>query len=120
MEELPMTPPPAVPSGSDDKIWIILSHISLLLGVGFVLPLIVYFVKKQDSPVAAAHAKEALNFHISLLIYSVISGILCFVLIGFFMLAGLFIFSVVCSILACIKASDGQFYHYPFTIRLVR
>jgi uncharacterized protein len=119
MEELPTTPPPAIPSGSDDKIWIILSHISLLLGVGFVLPLIVYFVKKEDSPVAAAHAKEALNFHISLMIYGVISGVLCLILVGFFMLLGLAIAGVVCSILACIKASDGQFYRYPLTIRLI-
>ncbi|MBC7980579.1 MAG: DUF4870 domain-containing protein, partial [Armatimonadetes bacterium] len=42
MEELP--PPPVPPIASDDKLWIILCHLSLLLGVGFILPLIVYFV----------------------------------------------------------------------------
>ena len=91
----------------------------MLLGVGFLLPLIVYFVKKQDSPITAEHAKEALNFHISIIIYGIISGILCLVLIGIPMLIILGIGSVVGAIIACVKASDGLFYRYPLTMRLV-
>ena len=116
METLPPNPTQV---SSDDKLWIILCHLSLLLGVGFLLPLIVYFVKKQDSPVTAEHAKEALNFHISIIIYGIISGFLCLVLIGIPMLIVLGIGSVVFSIVACVKASDGLFYRYPLTIRLI-
>ena len=104
---------------SDDKLWIILCHLSLLLGVGFLLPLIVYFVKKQDSPMAAEHAREALNFHITVYLYGIISFFLCFVLIGIPMLIVLALGSVVCSILACVKASEGLFFRYPLTIRLI-
>ncbi|MES2659142.1 MAG: DUF4870 domain-containing protein [Verrucomicrobiota bacterium] len=117
MEELPA--PPVSPVTSDEKLWIILSHLSLLLGVGFILPLIVYFVKKQDSPVTAEHAKEALNFHITVCLYAIISGFLCLIFIGFAMLALLALASAVLAIVACIKASDGLFYRYPLTIRLI-
>lgn len=116
METLPPSPSPV---SSDDKLWIILCHLSLLLGVGFLLPLIVYFVKKQDSPAIAEHAKEALNFHISIYLYAIISAILCLVLIGIPMLIIVGVGSIICSILACVKASDGLFYRYPLTIRLI-
>ncbi|MGK0197767.1 MAG: putative Tic20 family protein, partial [Yoonia sp.] len=56
---------------SDEKLWSVLSHLSLLLGVGILLPLIVYLVKKGDSPAVAEHAKEALNFHISVYLYAI-------------------------------------------------
>ncbi|MEO7933506.1 MAG: DUF4870 domain-containing protein [Chthoniobacterales bacterium] len=112
-------PPPPLATGSDDKIWIILCHLSLIIGVGFILPLIVYFVKKQDSPLTAEHAREALNFHISVYLYAFVSFLLCFIFIGVPLLFILGIGSVICSIVACIKASDGQFYRYPLTLRFV-
>ncbi len=112
-------PPPPSSTGSDDKIWIILCHLSLLIGVGFLLPLVVYFVKKQDAPLTAEHAREALNFHISVYLYAFIGFLLCFVLIGVPLLVVLSIGAAICSILACVKASDGGFYRYPLTIRLI-
>ena len=112
-------PSPVQPVDPNEKLWIILCHLSLLIGVGFLLPLVVYLVKKQDFPVTAEHAKEALNFHISVYLYGIISGFLCLILIGFPMLIVLGIGSVICAILASIKASEGKFYRYPLTIRLV-
>ena len=55
------------PKGSD-KIWSMLSHLSALLGVGFVLPLVIYLAMRKESGYVAANAREALNFHISVLI----------------------------------------------------
>ena len=100
-----------------EKLWIMLSHLSLLLGVGFLLPLIVYFVKRESSPATAAHAKEALLFHISVMIYLFASFVLMFVFVGFLTFPAVIIMSIVCAILACIKASEGGFYRYPLTIR---
>lgn len=96
-----------------------LSHLSLLLGVGILLPLLIYFVKRQDKPIVAAHAAEALNFHLSLIFYAIVSVILMFVLVGFVLLGLLVILAFVCSIIACLKASEGGFYRYPLTIRLI-
>ncbi len=110
-------PPPAVKS--DDRIWIIVCHLSLFIGVGLLLPLIVYLVKKADAPLVAEHAKEALNFHISLLIYWIVTALLCAVLVGFLLIPVVGIIMVVFPIIAAVKASNGEFYKYPLTLRLV-
>lgn len=117
--EPPPIPSPA-PIQSDDKLWIMLCHLSLLLGVGFLLPLIVYFVKRQDAPLTAEHAKEALNFHISIYLYAFISFLLVFVFIGIPLIFAVVIMGLVLPIVACLKASEGQLYRYPLTIRLVK
>ncbi len=67
----------------------------------------------------AEHAKEVLNFHISILIYSICSIPFIIVLIGILMLMGLGLLAFVCAIVAAIKASEGGFYRYPLTIRLI-
>ncbi len=135
-----MPPPPPITSlpwidaspspflNNNDKLLAILCHLSGLLGVGLLLPLIIYLVKKTDSPVVAAHAREALNFHISVILYMLLlvpAAILSFFLslITFppvvSLHATLVIGSLVCAILASIKAGNGQLFHYPLTLRMV-
>lgn len=95
-----------------------------MLGIGFLLPLIIWLVKREDSPLVAAHAREALNFHLSLAIYSIAAVILSFALfcflIGFPVLLILGLGSVILAILAAIEASNGGFFHYPLTIPFFR
>ena len=64
--------------------------------------------------------KESLNFQISMLIYNVIAGVLCLVLVGFIILVILHILNLVLVIVASIQASEGKFYRYPMTIRLIK
>ena len=120
-------PPLPIPSSSSDaRTWIILCHASALAGffipgAGHILgPLIVWLAKRTDSPEIDAHGKESLNFQISMLIYSLISGILCLILIGFFLLAILHVLNLVLVIVASIQASEGKLYRYPITIRLIK
>lgn len=114
-----MTDTPQI--NSTDKLFVVLSHLSGFLGVPLLLPLVVYLVKKDDeSSYVAENAKEALNFHISLLIYGIVSAILMIVIIGFVLLGLLAFFYLVCSIVAAIKGSEGKVYRYPLTIRLVK
>jgi uncharacterized Tic20 family protein len=82
--------------------------------------LIVWLAKRGDSPEIDEHGKESLNFQISMLIYNVIAGLLCLVLIGFIILAILHILNLVLVIVASIQASEGKFYRYPITIRLIK
>ena len=103
----------------NDKLLIILCHLSLLLGVGFILPLIVYLVKRRESVLVAAHAKEVLNFHISLVIYTFCAIPLVFICIGIPILVAIGLGSLICAIIASLKASEGSFYRYPLTIRLI-
>lgn len=83
-------------------------------------PLIVWLSKRNDSPEIDEHGKESLNFQISMLIYNVIAAVLCLVLIGFVILGILHILNLVLVIVASIQASEGKFYRYPLTIRLIK
>ncbi len=102
-----------------------LCHASALLGLflhflGHLLgPLIVWLMKRGDSPEIDAYGKESLNFQLSMLIYDAIAGILCIVLIGIPILIALWVLNTVLVIIASVKASEGKFYRYPFTIRLI-
>jgi hypothetical protein len=96
----------------------ILAHL-LTLVAPLLAPLIIYLIKKNDSDFVREHAKESLNFQISLIIYYIISSIMALILIGFVLLAILGICNLVLVIVAAIKASDNKLYRYPFCIRLI-
>ena len=111
---------------SNVRTWCVLAHASALLG--FVVPwafhilgpLIVWLAKRADSPEIDAHGKESLNFQISMLIYNLIAGVLCLVLVGFALLFILHILNLVLVVVASIQASEGKLYRYPLTIRLIK
>jgi uncharacterized Tic20 family protein len=102
-----------------EKVLAIVCHLSLFLGVPFLLPLVVFLVKKDESPWLGAQAREVLNFHLTLVLYGIICGILCLVFIGFLLLFVLGLFGAICSVIGAIRASDGLLYHYPATLRLI-
>jgi len=83
-------------------------------------PLAVWLLKRGDSPEIDAHGKESLNFQISMLIYDAIAAILCIFLIGIPILIALWVANTVLVIIASVKASEGKFYQYPFTIRFIK
>ena len=112
--------PPALPRpSSNDRLLAILCHLSEFLGVPLLLPLIIYLVMKEDSAFVKDHAREALNFHLSLCLYGLICVPLVMIVIGIPLLIALGVFAFVVSILAAIKVSDGQHYRYPLCIRLI-
>ena len=117
----------------DDKTWALVAHIGTLVSayvaLGVLAPLFVMLVK-GDSPFARRHAVESLNFQISLLIYTFVGGILAVLLVivtlGVGMIAlvplGLLlaVAVVVLIIVATVKASNGELYEYPLTIRFIK
>jgi uncharacterized protein len=117
--------PPAPSSSSDVRTWCVLCHASALLGLffhflGHILgPLVVWLMKRGDSPEIDAYGKESLNFQISMLIYDAVAAILCVILIGIPILIGLWVLNTVLVIIASAKAGKGEFYRYPFTIRFI-
>lgn len=108
------------PIATSDKALMILSHASPLLGVGLILPFIVWLVKRNEPDPVAAHAVEALNFHLSLLIYTVLLIPLCIIAVGAPLLILLAIASVVLAIIGAVRASEGVLYRYPLTIRMIK
>ena len=106
-----------VPSADEKNIAVIIHLGGTLFSV---FPaLIVWLLKKDDSPFVGEHAREALNFQITLLIGYVISSILMYILIGFLLAGILWVANIVLCILAAIAASKGEEYRYPFTLRLI-
>ena len=121
----PPAPVPASSTSSEVRNWCVLCHASALAGLFFHFfghllgPLVVWLIKRVDSPEIDAAGKESLNFQISMLIYDIIAFILCFVLIGIPILIALWILNTVFVIIASVKTSQGEFYRYPLTIRLI-
>jgi uncharacterized Tic20 family protein len=77
------------------------------------VPLILWIVKKDTSPYTGHHDKEALNFQLSLLLYSIVSGVLIVMVIGIFLLAGLRPFGLVTVIIAAVRAKADEPFRYP-------
>ena len=133
-----------------DRHWAAMAHLSAILlamltswmaGVaGVVAALAIWLLKKDDSPFVAEHAREALNFNLSMFLYACGAGALAVALVGATVLtlgiglvltlpagialglacAALAILWLVCSVIATIKAWNGEPYRYPLTLRLVR
>ena len=110
--------PALVVPTSEEKTMAILSHI-LCIVAGFLAPLIIYLVKK-DSAYVQAHAKESLNFQLTMLIAWIVSFILIFIIIGAFLMFLLGIANLVLVIVATIRASENKMYKYPFSIKFVK
>ena len=116
-EEAPREVAPA------SKSWATLTHLSgliLFFGIpSFFGPLVLWLVKRSD-PFVDQNGKEALNFNLSFLIYGIASAILIILLIGLLLLPAVLITWFVLLIIAAVKASNGEDYRYPLTIRFVQ
>ena len=120
--------PPVNSSGfemnPEARNWGMICHLAALAGYvipfgNLVGPLVAWQMKKSEFPFVDACGKEALNFQITLLIAFVVSIPLCLIIIGFFMFAFLGVYGIVMPIIASIKAANGEFYRFPYTLRLV-
>ena len=109
--------------GSDSRSWATLTHLAgliLFFGIPSLFgPLVLWLVKRSD-PFVDYNGKEALNFNISFLIYAIASAILIILLIGLLLLPAVLITWFVLLITAAVKASNGEYYRYPLTIRFVQ
>lgn len=117
MAAAPYAGPPAT---ADDKTMAMLAHL-LAIVTGFIGPLIIWLIKKDQSPFVSDQAKEALNFEITLAIAWVVIFILgmltCF---AHLLYLPLLVLNLVFCLMAGLKAKDGIAYRYPFALRLVK
>jgi hypothetical protein len=98
--------------------WLLWWIVPLIGGV--IGPLIVWQIKREEDAFIDEQGKEALNFQISMLLYCIVAGVLCFVCVGFVLLPIVVIADTVLAIIASIKAGNGQHYRYPLTIRFIK
>ena len=105
-----------------------------VLGAG-----VVYLLKRNDSAFVGAHAREAINFNLSMFIYTVAALAIGVALGAFTVLTlgiGLLLTApatlvlllvvaivavlwLVCSVIAAVKAWNGEAYRYPLALRLL-
>ena len=108
------------------RTWGMGCHLAALAGFigipfGHILgPLAVWMIKKNDYPFVDEQGKEALNFQLSMTIYAFIAVILIFVIIGFMTLIALAVADLILVIIAAMKASNGESFRYPATIRFIK
>ena len=100
----------------NEKTMAILSHV-LTLVVGFLAPLVIYLMKKDESAFVKEHAKESLNFQITIFIIIIV---LFITIIGILLAWIVGILTLVFVIVATTKASEGKLYKYPFSLRLIK
>lgn len=107
---------------SDTRNLAALSHLSafvMFLGIPAVVGPLVAWLLKRDDPYVGHHAKEALNFNISFMIYGFVAAISIILLVGLVLLPVVLITWFVLTIVAAIQAANGEYYEYPLTIRFV-
>jgi uncharacterized protein len=120
----PQQPAPPAPTATaapltpeQDIQWGSFAHLGGVIGV---LPsLIIWLVFKDRGSFTNTEAKEALNFQITLIFAYIISSILVIVFIGAILIWAVWIVGVVFSIIAFLRAKDGNHYRYPFAVRLI-
>ena len=143
-------PPVSSAVSQDDRLWAAGAHVGALVAAfltswmagvaGALAALVVWLIVRDRHPFAAEHAKEAFNFNLSMFIYACAASVIGLLLIGGTVLTlgigalvtipagivlmlvwlGLAIAWLVLTIIAAIKAYDGEMYRYPLTIRLLK
>lgn len=112
--------------GKEERNWAMGCHLAAFGGywlsfsfAQLIAPFVVWLIKRNDGDFIDDQGKEAVNFQLSLLLYTLICFILFFLVIGMFLILPLMIFGFVCPIVAAVKASDGQKFRYPMCIRFI-
>ncbi|MEA3489549.1 MAG: DUF4870 domain-containing protein [Candidatus Omnitrophota bacterium] len=110
---------------SNERALAMCCHLSAFLGLivpfGNILgPLVVWLLAKEEYPLVDDQGREALNFQISLFLYSLVGFALVFLIVGIFFLVVLTLFALIQVIKASISANNGVKYRYPLSIRFIK
>lgn len=105
---------------------LVLLHLSQLLNLitgfgGLIVPLIIWLTQKDRVTDMDQHGKEVMNFQITMIIAAVIA-VPCILLfgLGILMLIGIGILTLILPIVGGIKASNGEYFKYPFSIEFIK
>ncbi|HLR38138.1 MAG TPA: DUF4870 domain-containing protein [Chitinophagaceae bacterium] len=107
---------PEISASSDEKTLGLLAHVITFISA-FIGPLVIYLLKKEESSFVTDHAKESLNFQITVAIVVIV---LTLSVVGTFLLWIVGIIAMIWVIVATIKASEGKIYRYPLAFRFIK
>ncbi|MDQ6773764.1 MAG: DUF4870 domain-containing protein [Candidatus Dormibacteraeota bacterium] len=109
----------AVPlSRGEVTLWSVLSHLSYF-AFPLIAPLVVLLVLGDRSAFVRHNAVEALNFHITTLLASIVAGLLIIVVVGIVLLPAVLAAAAVMTLVAAIRTYQGEPFRYPLTLRLI-
>lgn len=111
---------------ADERTYALMMHLSVLGHLlippfAIIAPIVMWQSKKTQSPFIDDHGREAVNFQISLLLYTLIFTVIGFVTCGLGWAVGalVYVLGLVGMILAATAANRGEFFRYPMTIRML-
>lgn len=99
-----------------EKLWAVALHL-LAIPFEFLAPLIGYFILKDKGPFVSHHAKESLNFGITVVLAAIVLAIS---IIGLLFIWSLPIVWIVFRLIAAFKAGQGEFYKIPIAIKFIK
>ena len=85
-----------------------------------IVPVILWMIWRDKDPYIDEMGREATNFQLSMILYYIISFVLCFIIIGFLLITAAFIFHLAFIIIGSIQTSRGNHYRYPMIIRFIK
>ncbi len=108
----------------DSKTWGLILHLAQLGNYivpfsGFIAPIVIWQLKKEEVGGIDEHGRNVVNWMLSMLIYGLVCGILCFVFIGFILGPALVVINIIYAVMGAIKANDGVIWKYPGTISFI-
>ena len=110
---------------SDTNMWAMLIHLSQFCGyiiplAGLIVPIVLWQIKKDEFPGIDRHGRIVANWVFTEILFSIIFVVLIFVIIGLPLLIALGIVGIIYPIIGAVKASNGETWPYPCSIRFFR
>lgn len=106
------------------RTYALFMHLAGLLGfvsVPVVPTLIMWAIKKGESPYLDDHGREAMNAQLSYIIYALGLGALAPITCGITipLLIALPVAAIIFTIVAATRANRGEYHRYPITLRMI-
>ncbi|NQX77666.1 DUF4870 domain-containing protein [Gilvibacter sp.] len=105
---------------------VVIMHLSQLLNLvsglgGIIVPLVIWLSQRERDTAIDDHGKQILNFQITMFIAAIVA-IPCIFLfgLGILMLIGIGLLTLIIPIIGGIKASNNEFFEYPFTLQFIK
>ncbi len=110
---------------SDEKLWSVFIHLSQLCSFlipfsGFIIPIVLWQIKKDESEFININGIIVTNWIISKVIYYCVFGFLCFIIIGIPLIWGLAMLSIIFPIIGAIKSNSKEIWRYPLSINFIK
>lgn len=120
-------PPLASDVPAEARTWAGFLHLSGFLWMlvpvpllGILGPLLIWFWKRDLHPFVDQQGKEAINFQISMTVYTVVAALLVLIVVGIALLVGVCAAWFVLTIVAACRAFEGREWRYPYMLDVLR